>query len=267
MKPLPCRVGVFDSGIGGLSVLTALQKRMPDVEYVYCCDHAYFPYGTKSETVILDRVLKLLPTLVQKYDLQILVIACNTASTIALESLRKVLPIPIVGVVPAIKPAAQLTKSGVIGLLATEATVRNPYTDKLIRDFASNCKVIRLGSPKLVELAERKIFNQAFLVSEIAQEISPILNEPELDTVILACTHFDHLAEELKASSQHPITWVSSVEAIASRTSTLVEQTQGVVKPTGHRLVSTKPDAISQSIFQLWQIQFGFKFFETLSLN
>lgn len=268
MKPLACRIGVFDSGIGGLSVLSALQKRLPDAEYIYCCDHAFFPYGPKDKSMILDRVLNLLPVLVRQYDIQVLVIACNTASTIALEGLRRIIAIPVVGVVPAIKPAAQLTKSGVIGLLATEATVKNSYTEKLIRDFASHCRVVRHGSRKLVDLAEKKILNQPFLVSEIAQEIAPLLNEPELDTVILACTHFDHLAEELKGASPRSITWVSSVEAIASRTFALVEQSiGGPLNRTGHRLVSTKPEAISQFVFELWQVQFGFKFFETLTLN
>ena len=148
---------LFDSGVGGLSVLAAVRDLLPQASLVYVADSAGFPYGTKSEAEIAARVPALLGRLAERYDPRLIVIACNTASTIALQHVRAALDIPIVGTVPAIKPAAELSETRVIGVLGTDATVRQPYVDDLAARFASDCIVLRHGSAALVELAEAKL--------------------------------------------------------------------------------------------------------------
>ncbi len=147
----------FDSGVGGLTVLGPTRALLPNAPIVYAADSAGFPYGTRSEAELAARVPALLGRLVERFRPRLAVIACNTASTIALDHVRAALDIPVVGTVPAIKPAAELSKSRVIGVLGTEATVRQPYVDDLAARFAADCTVIRHGSAELVELAEAKL--------------------------------------------------------------------------------------------------------------
>lgn len=211
------RVLVFDSGVGGLSILAEIRDRVPRCELVYACDNAAFPYGTKGEDELVARVELVLKGLISETNPDIVVVACNTASTVALPHIRAHFPNPVVGVVPAIKPAARLTRSGVIGLLATPATVNRPYTLGLIDDFASHCTVHRLGSLRLVEMAEEKLRGKGTDPSEIRDIISPLFADPALDTLVLACTHFPLLRAELEAAAPRPVQWVDSGEAIARR--------------------------------------------------
>jgi glutamate racemase len=152
---------IFDSGIGGLSVLQPIQALLPTAPIVYVADSAGYPYGTKSESEIAARVPALLGRLAERFDPELIVIACNTASTIALDHVRAALDVPIVGTVPAIKPAAALSQSRVIGVLGTEATVRQAYVDRLAAEFAPDCLLIRHGSAELVDLAEAKLRGEA----------------------------------------------------------------------------------------------------------
>src|SRR5918993_3384647 len=145
---------IFDSGIGGLSVLRPLARLLPTAPILYVADSAGYPYGTKSAAEIEARVPAMLGRLVERFDPQLIVIACNTASTIALDTVRVALDLPIVGTVPAIKPAAERSKTRVIGVLGTEATVRQPYVDRLAAEYAGDCLVLRHGSADLVGLAE-----------------------------------------------------------------------------------------------------------------
>src|SRR5438067_8064695 len=147
----------FDSGVGGLSVLAPTRALLPHAPIVYAADSAGFPYGNRSEAEIASRVPALLGRLVERFHPRLAVIACNTASTIALDHVRSALDLPVVGTVPAIKPAAEISKTRVIGVLGTEATVRQPYVDDLAARFAFDCIIIRHGSPALVELAEAKL--------------------------------------------------------------------------------------------------------------
>src|ERR1700761_8890995 len=142
---------VFDSGVGGLSVLAAIRRQLPQAPLVYVADSAGYPYGTKSAAEIEARVPALLGRLAERFDPELIVIACNTASTIALDAVRAALDLPIVAPVPAIKPAAALSKTRVIGVLGTEATVRQPYVDRLAAEFAADCTVLRHGSSELVD--------------------------------------------------------------------------------------------------------------------
>jgi glutamate racemase len=193
----------FDSGVGGLSVLGPTLELLPNAPIVYCADSAGFPYGKRSEAEIASRVPALLGRLVERFHPRLAVIACNTASTIALEHVRSALDLPVVGTVPAIKPSAELSKSRVIGVLGTEATVRQPYVDDLAAKFASDCTLIRHGSPELVELAEGKLAGEEISVEAVRAATQPMFDAESgdrIDTVVLACTHFPLLQDELRAA-------------------------------------------------------------------
>jgi len=187
----------FDSGIGGLSVLGPTRTLLPNAPIVYAADSAAFPYGTRSEDEIAARVPALLGRLVERFRPRLVVVACNTASTIALDHARAALDVPVVGTVPAIKPAAEMSKTRVIGVLGTEATVRQPYVDNLAREFASDCTIMRHGSGDLVALAEAKLAGEIIHADEVAAAVRPLAAAAGLDTVVLACTHFPLLADEL----------------------------------------------------------------------
>ena len=193
----------FDSGVGGLSVLAPTRALLPHAPIVYAADNAAFPYGTRSEAEIAARVPALLGRLVERFRPRLAVIACNTASTIALDHVRAALDIPVVGTVPAIKPAAEMSKNRVIGVLGTEATVRQPYVEDLAARFAADCAVIRHGSPELVALAEAKLAGEPVPGDRLCAAIAPMFAKPfgmEIDVIVLACTHFPLLAEEIAAA-------------------------------------------------------------------
>ncbi len=191
----------FDSGVGGLSVLGPTLKLIPNAPIVYAADSAGFPYGKKSDAELASRVPTLLGQLVERYRPRLAVIACNTASTIALDHARSALDLPIVGTVPAIKLASEISNSRVIGVLGTEATVRQPYVDDLAAKFAADCTIIRHGSPELVELAEAKLAGVQVSVAAVRAATQPMFaaqGGDQIDTVVLACTHFPLLEEELR---------------------------------------------------------------------
>ncbi|MEO7786712.1 MAG: glutamate racemase [Sphingomicrobium sp.] len=209
----------FDSGVGGLSVLGPTRALLPTAPIVYVADSAAFPYGTRSEGEIAARVPALLGRLVERFRPRLAVIACNTASTIALDHVRAALDLPVVGTVPAIKPAAELSRSRVIGVLGTEATVRQPYVTDLAARFAADCTVLRHGSAELVALAEAKLGGEAIDPDAIRDAVAPLLAQPEaerMDTLVLACTHFPLLADEL-AEALPDVTMVDGGPGIARR--------------------------------------------------
>jgi glutamate racemase len=213
----------FDSGVGGLSVLAPTLKLLPNAPIIYAADSAGFPYGTRSEMEIASRVPALLGRLVERFHPRLAVIACNTASTIALEHVRSALDLPVVGTVPAIKSAAEISKSRVIGVLGTAATVRQPYVDDLAARFASDCTIIRHGSPELVELAEAKLGGEDVNTEQVQATVKPMFDAPggnQIDTVVLACTHFPLLGDELRAAFPG-VTYVDGGDGIARRIASL----------------------------------------------
>jgi glutamate racemase len=215
---------IFDSGVGGLSVLAPIRALLPTAPIVYAADSAFYPYGTKSGAEIEARVPILLARLAERFDPELIVIACNTASTIALDPVRAALHLPIVGTVPAIKPAAALSRSRAIGVLGTDATVRQPYVDRLAAEFASDCIVVRHGSAELVELAEAKLRGEPGDPAAYARILDDLLSRPggeNVDVIVLACTHFPLVEEELKAAAPRPLTFVDGKEGIARRTAWL----------------------------------------------
>jgi glutamate racemase len=216
----------FDSGVGGLSVLGPTRKLLPTAPVVYAADSAGYPYGTRSEAEIASRVPALLGRLVERFRPRLVVIACNTACTIALDQVRAALDLPVVGTVPAIKPAAEMTQTGVIGVLGTEATIRQPYVDDLARRFASNCTVLRYGSPELVTLAEAKLAGEPVTVEEVRRAALPLFEqdrESDIDTVVLACTHFPLLGDELDQAFPRR-NWVDGGKGIARRIAYLTRE-------------------------------------------
>ena len=216
----------FDSGVGGLSVLEPTRALLPNAPIVYAADSAGFPYGKRSEAEIASRVPALLGRLVERFRPRLAVIACNTASTIALDHVRSALDLPVVGTVPAIKPAAEMSKTRVIGVLGTEATVRQPYVDDLAARFAADCTLVRHGSPELVELAEAKLAGEEVGLEAVRAAAQPLFDSPggdRIDTVVLACTHFPLLEEELRAAFPQ-VEYVDGGRGIARRIASLTNE-------------------------------------------
>jgi glutamate racemase len=216
---------VFDSGVGGLSVLREIARLLPHLRLTYAADNAAFPYGLKTEAELVRRVSDVVGRLVAETGPDIVVIACNTASTTALDAVRRFLTVPAVGVVPAIKPAAASSRSRTIGLLGTNATIASSYTGALIAEFAAGCAVLTCGAPELVEEAERKLQGDAVDPEHIRRVLGRLFGQPggdRLDTVVLGCTHFPLLAPELAAAAPHQVAWLDSGAAIARRVATLL---------------------------------------------
>lgn len=228
---------IFDSGVGGLSVYQEVRQLLPDVHFIYAFDNAAFPYGEKSEPFIIERVLAIVGAVQQRHPLAIVIIACNTASTISLPALRERFAFPVVGVVPAIKPAAKLTRNGIVGLLATRATVQRSYTQDLIARFAGDCRIELLGSAELVELAEAKLHGERITLSELKRILQPWLNMRESpDTVVLGCTHFPLLTEGLIQVLPEGTRLVDSGAAIARRAVWLISTQENLISTSEENL-------------------------------
>jgi glutamate racemase len=234
----------FDSGVGGLSVLGPTLELLPNAAIVYAADSAGYPYGKRTEAEIASRVPAILGRLVERFHPRLAVIACNTASTIALEHVRSALDLPVVGTVPAIKPAAEMSKTRVIGVLGTEATVRQPYVDDLAAKFASDCTIIRHGSPELVDLAEAKLAGEEVSVESVQSAAQPMFDAEAgdpIDTVVLACTHFPLLRDELRAAFPN-VAYIHGGPGIARRIAYLTrEQPWPAVPQAGIALFTAPP--------------------------
>jgi glutamate racemase len=211
---------VFDSGIGGLSVLRAIRERLPRHRIVYMADDAAFPYGDWEEGALRDHIVALMGRLIAEHRPAAVVVACNTASTLVLPPLRARFDVPFVGTVPAIKPAAEQTKSGVVAVLATPGTMKRDYTRELIRSFAQSCHVRLVGAPALARLAEAHMRGEASEREAIADQIAPCFVEIEgkrTDIVVLACTHYPFLIDVFTRVAPWPVTWLDPAPAIARR--------------------------------------------------
>ena len=235
---------ILDSGVGGLSVLREIRALLPNAPIVYAADNAGYPYGTKSAAEIEARVPALLGRLGSRYDPALIVIACNTASTIALDPVRAALHVPIVGTVPAIKPAALLSKTRAIGVLGTDATIVQPYVDRLAAEFAADCIVVRHGSAELVDLAEAKLRGEATDPAAFGRILGGLLARPggdRIDTIVLACTHFPLVEAELAAAAPRPLAFVHGGAGIARRTAWLLRDHLWPAAPSDGIAVFTAP--------------------------
>ncbi|OWZ81448.1 glutamate racemase [Pasteurella multocida] len=211
--------------MGGFSVYKETKQLLPDCHYLYCFDNASFSlFGKKSEEEIIQRTLKILSKIDRTFPLDLIVIACNTASTVVLPALRAHFAIPVVGTVPAIKPAAECSETKHIGLLATKGTVKRAYVADLIAQYARDCTVEKLGSTKLVEIAEQKLHGKAVDLHALKQELAPWQSIQDLDTVVLGCTHFPLIKEEIKWCLPQVRFFVDSGKAIALRVKTLLSK-------------------------------------------
>ncbi|WP_150912689.1 glutamate racemase [Marinobacter halotolerans] len=217
------RVLVFDSGIGGLSIAGCIHRALPSVRLVYLADSAGFPYGGQSEAVVVDRSRTLIRQALEDFPCDVVVVACNTASTVVLPALRSMTNIPVIGVVPAIKPAAGVSLNRRIGILATPATVARPYLAGLIDDFASDCLVERIGLPDLVCWIEGQVCGETLPSEALSEGLQPF-RDTGVDTVVLGCTHYPLVAPLLKELLPEVKFWVDSGDAIARRVIWLLEQ-------------------------------------------
>ncbi|WP_183572924.1 glutamate racemase [Methylorubrum rhodinum] len=224
MRPahhLPPVILVFDSGLGGLTVLEQVRRARPDAAYLYAADDAAFPYGRLSEPQLVARVLTVMERLIALHSPDLVVIACNTASTVVLPALRQRFVTPFVGVVPPIKPAAALTRSGLVSLLATPGTVARAYTRDLVKSYAATCTVSLVGSVNLARYAEAEMAGAKVADSDILAEIAPCFDEREdgrrTDVVCLSCTHYPLLLSRFERLAPWPVTWIDPAPAIARR--------------------------------------------------
>ena len=215
------RILLFDSGMGGLSIARSLWHHLPGLGIVYLADNACFPYGDRSGEEVVERCVALVEQTLAEYPCDIVVVACNTASTVVLPELRRRIGQPVVGVVPAVKPAAGMSRNRRIGVLATPATVDRPYLQRLIDDYASDCEIIRVGSSELVQLAENSLGTGVVAAHRIEPILSPLIRG-DVDTVVLGCTHFPLIRESLTAVMPEHVAWVDSGEAIARRVEQLL---------------------------------------------
>ncbi|GGI23214.1 glutamate racemase [Bradyrhizobium guangdongense] len=236
---------VFDSGLGGLTVLREVVAARPDAHYTYVADDAFFPYGHHSEDEIIARVVPLMGKLIGTHDPDLVVIACNTASTLVLSHLRAAYSVPFVGTVPAIKPACARSKTRRVSVLGTKGTVKREYTKALIRDFAQGCEVTLVGSPELASLAERELSGQAISDADILAELAPCFVGDEsdasarTDTIVLACTHYPLLLDRLERLAPWPVDWIDPAPAIARRVSDLLAPRSGDNVQSGAEMIFT----------------------------
>ncbi|ABR74224.1 glutamate racemase [Actinobacillus succinogenes] len=264
MKPT---ILFFDSGVGGFSVYSEVKSLLPDCHYLYCFDNAFFPYSERSEETLIERVSKICTTIDIRYPLDLIVIACNTASTVVLPSLRRTFSIPIVGTVPAIKPAASVSHTKHIGLLATKGTVKREYVNTLIARYATDCRVERLGSTVLPEIAEQKIKGNSVDLLQLRKELQAWICLKDLDTVILGCTHFPLIKEEIRICLPQVKFFLDSGYAIAKRVKSLLENSKvRSEKEKNNRIFYTKDFNFEQQFYQALK-RWGFDESELLEIG
>jgi glutamate racemase len=251
----PPTILVFDSGLGGLTVLREIVRTRPDAHYVYVADDAFFPYGHHGEEEIIARVVPLIGELIAAHDPDLVVIACNTASTLVMSHLREQYKVPFVGTVPAIKPACASSLTKRVSVLGTKGTVKREYTRALIRDFAQGCEVTLVGSTNLAALAEAALSGVEVSDRAIAAELAPCFvgdgedDKTRTDTIVLACTHYPLLMDRLVKLAPWPVDWIDPAPAIARRVSDLLRP-PGESDTAGAEMIFTsrRPHALSQAL-------------------
>jgi glutamate racemase len=233
---------IFDSGLGGLTVHREVAAARPDARLIYAADDACFPYGAIEAGRLVERVTALIGALIAEHKPDLVVIACNTASTIALTELRARFTVPFVGTVPAVKPACAVTSSKRVSVLGTEATVSREYTHSLIKQFSNGCEVRLIGSPRLAGYAEAELRGARVADEAIAQEIAPCFVEEDgrrTDTVVLACTHYPLLQHRFERAQPWPVTYLDPAPAIARRVTSLLGPPAGKASADAVLMVTT----------------------------
>jgi glutamate racemase len=237
------RLLVFDSGLGGLSVLNEITRRQPSADIIYVADDAGFPYGAWSEAALIEHVVGLVGDLIVRHAPDLVVIACNTASTLVLPPLRLRYSLPFVGTVPAIKPAAEATQSGLVSVLATPGTVARDYTRQLIDAFAGSADVTLVGSTLLANLAEGWLRGETIDEGLIAGELAPCFRAVDgrrTDTIVLGCTHYPLLLPTFRRLAPWAVNWIDGASAIARRVDALIPAGRTeIAEPGPGRLIFT----------------------------
>jgi glutamate racemase len=252
----PPTILVFDSGLGGLTVLREIVRVRPDAHYVFVADDAFFPYGHHGEDQIIARVVPLVGELIASYHPDIVVIACNTASTLVMSHLRERYQVPFVGTVPAIKPACAGSKTKRVSVLGTKGTVKREYTKALIRDFAQGCEVTLVGSADLASLAEAALSGGEVSDAQISAELAPCFvgagedAAVRTDTIVLACTHFPLLMDRLVRLAPWQVAWIDPAPAIARRVANLLRAPGSEADHSGAKMIFTsgRPHRLSQAL-------------------
>lgn len=252
----PPTILVFDSGLGGLTVLREVVAARPDAHYVYVADDAFFPYGHHGEDEIVARVVPLIGELISAHRPDLVVIACNTASTLVMSHLRERYDVPFVGTVPAIKPACAGSKTRRVSVLGTRGTVKREYTRALIRDFSQGCEVTLVGSADLASLAEAALSGGEVSDAAIAAELAPCFvgagedTSNRTDTIVLACTHYPLLMDRLAMLAPWPVAWIDPAPAIARRVANLLGAPGDETNPAGAEMIFTsgRPHTLSQAL-------------------
>ncbi|MGX1196519.1 glutamate racemase [Parvibaculum sp. MBR-TMA-1.3b-4.2] len=237
---------VFDSGIGGLSVLDAIHTLLPTRQCIYVADDVAFPYGEWEEAALIEHIVQVMDGLVEAHAPRAIVIACNTASTLVLPALRARFTMPIVGTVPAIKPAAGRTKSGVISVLATPGTIARDYTRQLIQQFAADVHVELVASRRLAAIAEKLLQEDEIDTEAVREEILPCFIETasgRTDIVVLGCTHYPFLIPHMSAVAPWPVDWLDPAPAIAQRLAALIEDDTRIAEGEGFTLFTSGASA------------------------
>jgi len=238
----PATILIFDSGVGGLTVYREVAAARPDAAYVYVADDAGFPYGNQPETVLIARIIDVVDRAIAEHKPELVVVACNTASTLALAELRGRFVVPFVGTVPAIKPACAQSRTKRISVLGTQATVSREYTRALIREFAAGCEVALVGSSHLASYAEAELAGKPIADAAVKDEIAGCFIDADgrrTDTVVLACTHYPLLIERFKANAPWLVDWLDPGPAIARRVADLMRDKPAVEPPPAPKIVFT----------------------------
>jgi glutamate racemase len=247
----PPRILVFDSGLGGLTVYEPVAALRRDAELIYVADDAFFPYGALAEGALVARVVALMGDLIERFQPDLVVIACNTASTLVLAPLRAAFATPFVGTVPAIKPAALASRSKLISVLATPGTVARDYTRGLIDEFAGDCEVTLVGARTLAAYAEAALRGEGIADADIAREIAPAFRERagrRTDQIVLACTHFPLLLARLASLAPWAVEWVDPAPAIARRVHALLGAVRGQGRARTGQAVFTSGAPVSPAL-------------------
>jgi len=249
----PPTILVFDSGLGGLTVLREIVDARRDAHYIYVADDAFFPYGHHTEDQIIARVVPLIGELTARHAPDLVVIACNTASTLVMSHLRSAYDVPFVGTVPAIKPACAGSRTKRVSVLGTRGTVQREYTKRLIEDFAQGCEVTLVGSAELASLAEAALNGNEVRDDDIAAELAPCFvgeGDARTDTVVLACTHYPLLLDRLTRLAPWPVDWIDPAPAIARRVSDLLGSPGNESDRAGAEMIFTsgRPHRLSRAL-------------------
>ncbi|WP_428374381.1 glutamate racemase [Lichenicoccus sp.] len=261
----------FDSGIGGYGIVGALRTRLPLATVTMLSDNAVYPYGEVPDAALLARIEQVIGTAIAEMAPDAVVIACNTASTVALASLRQRFAVPFVGTVPPIKWAASLSRTRHIGLLATAATVRRPYLRDLAARFAPDCTLVAHGARGLADLAEAAFRGAPVPRDAIRRELDALFEQPGgalVDVVCIGCTHYSFLLDALRAGSPPGILWLDPAEAVARRTAEVLAERDvaAAVAAGGGRALFTAPPGDPERLLRRIG-EFGYGGFSLLEVS